>query len=68
MNKYSITYFSQYCKKMGYVHSYNHHYFYEINKYTYNNKMINSTYIHCNAHSDVNTIYKNIKYPPYQYN
>lgn len=67
MNKYCITYFSQYCKRMGYLNLDNYYYFYEINKYTPNNIISNSTYNHCKLHTDVHTIYKNIKYPLYQY-
>ena len=65
MNKFGIIYFSSYCKKMGYTNLYNYHYFYQINKYILNDKNINNTYNQTQVHVDVNTIYKNIRYPKY---
>lgn len=61
MNKYYITCFSHYCKKMGYINPRNYHSFYEIHKYRFKDINSNRT-----VHNDINTIYKRIHYTPYQ--
>lgn len=66
MNKSGITYFSCYCKKMGYVNLYNYHSFYQVNKYTSNDKITNNTYNQRKVHTAVNNIYRSIRYPTYQ--